>query len=141
MVQATNLASEKDVKIHIQRSANGGNTGAYWLISFSFPPFSPPRTTPYLQMHFLYILGTHHGPGVAVQQGAPQRQVWIQIFVNNFFCGYWPIWAWRACFDSVVGLLIASKVYCAISMFHALNILSTNKKNFSGTILEYPLKL
>lgn len=44
MVQATNLASEKDVKIHIQRSANGGNAG------------------------------THHGPGVAVQQGATQRQ-------------------------------------------------------------------
>ena len=27
MVQATNLASEKDVKIHIQRSANGGSAG------------------------------------------------------------------------------------------------------------------
>jgi len=41
MVQAT---SEKDVKIHIQRSANGGSAG------------------------------TQHGPGVAVQQGATQRQ-------------------------------------------------------------------
>ena len=29
MVQATNLASEKDVKIHIQRSANGGSAGTF----------------------------------------------------------------------------------------------------------------
>ena len=32
MVQATNLASEKDVKIHIQRGANGAGAGQYLTI-------------------------------------------------------------------------------------------------------------